>query len=36
VALSMTPRPSGPWTWQRRERDRPRRWWHRHRSMQPR
>jgi hypothetical protein len=35
VALSMTPRPEGPWAWQRRERDRPRRWWHRHRSMQP-
>jgi hypothetical protein len=29
LALSMTPRPEGLWAWQRRERDRKRRWWNR-------
>jgi hypothetical protein len=27
----MTPRPDGLYAWQRRERDRPRRWWRRRR-----
>lgn len=29
LALSMTPRPEGLWAWQRRERNRTRRWWNR-------
>jgi hypothetical protein len=36
LALSMTPRPEGVWAWQRREQERPRRWWQRRGRRNPR